>query len=69
MWSEKWTILGCGQWEMQRLLFGRVYTLGNLRKNMGAEKWWEERGGQRNLYTVPFNLFLLLHGVIVHFKT
>lgn len=40
-------------------------TWENLLNNMEAEEGWEERGGQENLYTVQFNLFLVLHGVIV----
>lgn len=37
----------------------------NLLNNMEAEEGWEERG-QENSYTVQFNLFLVLHGVIVY---
>lgn len=46
-------------------LSGRTYFLGNLLSGMEADEGWEERGGQENLYTVQFNLFLVLHGVIM----
>lgn len=46
-------------------LSGRTYFLGNLLSGMEADEGWEERGGQENLYTGQFNLFLVLHGVIM----